>query len=115
MMMRRDTRLISDGGKRMAEAFEYKLSRSIMSKAKVTFLRRALSTIVVKNTEHVPALCAALDAWANHIRVILLNNVTTATAVRTMITTPPIATKKFGFTIAAILSTGLAWQAYTLN
>ena len=27
----------------------------------------------------------------------------------------PIATKKFEFTTAAILSTGLAWQAYTLN
>jgi hypothetical protein len=58
---------------------------------------------------------AALDAWANHIRVILAANVTTATAVRIMIPIAPIITRKFGFTIAATLSTGLAWQAYTLN
>ena len=40
---------------------------------------------------------AALDAWANHIRVILWNNVTVATATRTMTKTAPISTTKFTF------------------
>ena len=40
---------------------------------------------------------AALDAWANHIRVILWNNETVATATRTMTKKAPISTTKFTF------------------
>jgi hypothetical protein len=57
------------------------------------------TNILRKGKIGVPGFCLVGEcpdpAWANHIRVILAANVTTATAMRTMTKTVPISTMFF--------------------